>query len=81
MGVREPTPILAQRWLLSLCLLGCLGTMPASSSAQTWQEKTSTHFRVFYQQSPAFAAAVLEYAETYHNQLRLDLGPHTRRAT
>src|SRR5215470_9038981 len=73
-GVRGPIPILAQPALLTLCLLCCLCTMPATSSAQAWQEKTSTHFRVFYQQNPAFAAAVLEYAEAYYNQIRLDLG-------
>ena len=73
-GVRGPIHILAQHWLLTLCLLSCLCTIPATSSAQTWQEKTSTHFRVFYQQNPAFAAAVLEYAEAYYNQIRLDLG-------
>src|SRR5262249_11109116 len=73
-GVRGPIPILAQPALLTLCLLCCLGTMPAISSAQAWQEKTSTHFRVFYQQNLAFAAAVLEYAEVYYNQIRLDLG-------
>jgi hypothetical protein len=61
-------------WLLTLCLLCCLCTMPGPSSAQIWQEKTSTHFRVFYQQNPTFAAAVLEYAEAYHSQIRLDLG-------
>jgi hypothetical protein len=63
-----------KRWLLTLCLLCGLCSIPASSSAQTWQEKTSTHFRVFYQQNPAFAAAVLEYAEAYYSQIRLDLG-------
>jgi Peptidase MA superfamily len=73
-GVREPTPVWVPRWLLALCLLGCLGITPAISSAETWQEKTSTHFRVFYQQNPAFATAVLAYAEGYYNQIRLDLG-------
>jgi hypothetical protein len=63
-----------KRWLLTLGLLCCLCALPAVSSAQAWQEKTSTHFRVFYQQNPAFAAAVLEYAEAYYNQIRLDLG-------
>jgi hypothetical protein len=48
--------------------------MPTTSSAQSWQEKTSTHFRVFYQQDPAFAAAVLRHAEAYYSQIRLDLG-------
>jgi len=67
-------PAWVSRWLLALCLLGCLGTMPVLSSAETWQEKTSTHFRVFYQQNPAFATAVLEYAEAYYRQIRLDLG-------
>ena len=43
-------------------------------SRGSWQEKTSTHFRVFYQQNPAFAAAVLTYAEAYYSQIRLDLG-------
>jgi Peptidase MA superfamily len=70
-GVRG---LLPQPWLLALGLLSCLCTMPATSSAQTWQEKTSTHFRVFYQQNSAFAAAVLEYAEAYYSQIRLDLG-------
>ena len=67
-------PVWVSRWLLALCLLGCLGTMPVLSSAETWQAKTSTHFRVFYQQNPAFATAVLEYAEAYYRQIRLDLG-------
>ena len=58
----------------SLCLVCCLCTLPAPASTETWQEKTSTHFRVFYQQNTAFAAAVLEYAEAYYNQIRLDLG-------
>ena len=66
--------ILAQHWLLPLGLLCCLCTLPETSSAQTWQEKASTHFRVFYQQNSAFAAAVLEYAEVYYSQIRLDLG-------
>ena len=48
--------------------------MPTPSFAQSWQEKTSSHFRVFYQQDPAFAAAVLTYAEVYYTQIRLDLG-------
>ncbi len=61
-------------YLLALCLLCCLCTMPTPSSAQSWQEKTSTHFRVFYQQDAAFAAAVLRYAEVYYTQIRLDLG-------
>jgi hypothetical protein len=43
-------------------------------SAEIWQEKTSTHFRVFYQQDTVFAAAVLRYAEAYYDQIRLDLG-------
>jgi hypothetical protein len=73
-GVRARSLIQTQDWLLALCLLFCLCAFPATSSAQTWQEKTSTHFRVFYQQDPAFAAAVLEYAEAYYNQIRLDLG-------
>ena len=72
--VREAMPVRVSRWLLALCLLGCLGTIPVLSSAETWQEKTSTHFRVFYQQNPAFATAVLEYAEAYYRQIRLDLG-------
>jgi hypothetical protein len=63
-----------KRWLLALFLLCCLCVFPATSSAQTWQEKTSTHFRVFYQQNSAFAAAVLKYAEAYYNQIRIDLG-------
>jgi hypothetical protein len=63
-----------KHWLLALCLLCGLCALPAISSAQAWQEKTSTHFRVFYQQNPAFAAAVLEYAEVYYSQIRLDLG-------
>ena len=73
-GVRVLIPSQTSPWLLTLCLLYCLCTIPVTSSAQTWQEKTSTHFRVFYQQNPAFAAAVLEYAEAYHSQIRLDLG-------
>jgi hypothetical protein len=73
-GVREATPVWVPGWLLVLCLLGCLGPMPVISSAETWQEKTSTHFRVFYQQNPVFATAVLEYAEAYYRQIRLDLG-------
>ena len=63
-----------KRWLLALCLLCGLCTLSATSSAQAWQEKTSTHFRVFYQHNPAFAAAVLKYAEVYYHQIRLDLG-------
>ena len=74
MGVRERPPMPAQYSLLALCLLCCLCTMPTPSFAQSWQEKTSTHFRVFYQQDPAFAAAVLTYAEVYYTQIRLDLG-------
>ena len=73
-GVREAIPALVQRWLLALCLLGCLCTIPGTAAAQTWQEKTSTHFHVFYQQNPAFAAAVIEYAEAYYNRIRVDLG-------
>jgi hypothetical protein len=60
--------------LLALALLCVLYTSPMSASAQAWQEKTSTHFRVLYQQNAAFAAAVLTYAEAYYNQIRLDLG-------
>ena len=44
LGVREAMPALGQRWLLTLGLLGCLCTIPGTASAQTWQEKTSTHF-------------------------------------
>ena len=73
-GVRKAMPVCVPGWLLALCLLGCLGTIPVISSAETWQDKTSTHFRVFYQQDPAFAAAVLDYAEAYYRQIRLDLG-------
>src|SRR5262245_41130279 len=72
--VRGPFPTLPQHWLLALCLLCCLCLLSYPSAAQTWQEKTSTHFRVFYQQNSAFAAAVLEYAEAYYSQIRLDLG-------
>ena len=72
-GVRG-FPMLIQSWLLALCLVCCLCALPVPASAETWQEKTSTHFRVFYQQNTAFAAAVLEYAEAYYNQIRLDLG-------
>jgi Peptidase MA superfamily len=71
---RVPRLITLQPWLLGLCLVCCLCTLPVLSSAETWQEKTSTHFRVFYQQDTAFAAAVLTYAEAYYNQIRLDLG-------
>ncbi len=67
-------PIMPQLWLLALCLVGCLCTLPMPASAETWQEKTSTHFRVLYQENSAFAAAVLEYAEAYYSQIRLDLG-------
>jgi hypothetical protein len=63
-----------QPWLLALCLVCGLCTLPVPAVAETWQEKTSTHFRVFYQQDSAFAAAVLDYAEAYYNQIRLDLG-------
>lgn len=61
-------------WLLILCLLCGPSTVPTRASAQAWQEKTSTHFRVFYQQDSAFAAAVLTSAEAYYHQIRLDLG-------
>ena len=73
-GVRGFFSILAQPALLTLCLLCGLCIIPVTSSAQSWQEKTSTHFRVFYQQNSAFAATVLEYAEAYYSQIRLDLG-------
>src|SRR5262245_14512724 len=72
--VRVPTPAPTSRWLLCLSLLCWMCTLPGLCSAQSWQEKTSTHFRVFYQQDTVFAAAVLRYAEAYYNQIRLDLG-------
>jgi len=74
LGVREAMPALVQRWLLTLCLLGCLCTIPGTASAQTWQDKTSTHFHVFYQHDAAFATAVIAYAEAYYKQIRVDLG-------
>ena len=67
-------PIMLQPWLLAFCLVCGLCTLPVPAVAETWQEKTSTHFRVSYQENSAFAAAVLEYAEAYYNQIRLDLG-------
>jgi hypothetical protein len=51
-----------------------LALLPGSTAAQTWYEKTSTHFRVFYQQQPAFATAVLQEAEVAYRQIQLDLG-------
>ena len=73
-GVREASRIWRPRWLLVLCLLCCLDGVSVIAAAETWQEKSSTHFRVFYQQNPAFATAVLQYAEAYYSQIRLDLG-------
>ena len=67
-------PIMLQPSLLAFCLVCGLCTLPVPAVAETWQEKTSTHFRVSYQENSAFAAAVLEYAEAYYNQIRLDLG-------
>ena len=63
-----------QPWLLLLYLVYCLCTLPVAAAAEAWQEKTSAHFRVFYQQDAAFAATVLTYAEAYYRQIRLDLG-------
>ena len=54
--------------LLSLCLL------PRLLCATTWDEKSSTHFRVFYRYDSAFASAVVQYAEAYYSQIVLDLG-------
>ncbi len=51
-------PIMLQPWLLALCLVCGLCTLPVPAVAETWQEKTSTHFRVSYQENSAFAAAV-----------------------
>jgi hypothetical protein len=74
-GAREPTPILAQRWLLSLCLLGCLCTIPASSSAQTpARENQAPTSASSTSRTPRLPQPCLEYAETYYSQLCLDLG-------
>ena len=48
--------------------------MPSLLGAASWDEKTSTHFRVFYRHDSAFASAVLQYAEYYYRQIALDLG-------
>lgn len=60
--------------LVVLALLTLLGLLPGLASAQTWHEKTSSHFRVWYQQHPAFANATLQHAELYYRQIQLDLG-------
>lgn len=59
------------------CCIACLASLlllPGTASAQAWQEKTSTHFRVFYLQQPAFANTVLQQAEFLYRQIQLDLG-------
>jgi len=61
-------------WLLIPCFWLSVLVSSTWVSAHTWQEKTSTHFRVFHQQQPVIAATVLQYAEAYYNQIRLDLG-------
>jgi hypothetical protein len=43
-------------------------------SAETWREKHSRHFRVFYSVDAAFAEAVVEWAEHYYTQITHDLG-------
>jgi hypothetical protein len=42
--------------------------------AASWRETSSQHFRVFYSDDAAFAAAVVDWAEYYYSQITLDLG-------
>ncbi len=42
--------------------------------AESWQEQSSQHFRVFYRTDAAFAKAVIEWAEHDYRQITSDLG-------
>jgi hypothetical protein len=53
-------------WAVCICF--------APAAAESWSETNSRHFRVFYVEEAAFAAAVSEWAEHYYTQITLDLG-------
>jgi len=63
-------------WRLCLPLLAGCGILllPVLVSAESWQERNSKHFQVFYHDDVAFAALVVEWAEHYYTTITLDLG-------
>jgi hypothetical protein len=60
--------------LLRLLLVYGLMLLPGLLRADVWREENSKHFRVFYLDNAAFAAAVVEWAEQYYTQITLELG-------
>jgi hypothetical protein len=64
----------ARHGLLGACVLWVLLAFSSPLAAETWRESNNKHFRVFYVEDAAFAAAVVEWAEYYYMQITLDLG-------
>jgi len=54
--------------------VACLVLLPALGYAAPWQERSSKHFRVLYQDEAAFATAVVERAEDEYAQIVYELG-------
>lgn len=53
-------------FLILICLLATL--------AQAWQELSSEHFFIYFDQEEKFAKEVLDKAEVYYREIALDLG-------
>ena len=60
--------------MLSLVILYAVLAFAHVLYAESWRETNSRHFRVFYMEDVAFAAAVADWAEHYYTQITLDLG-------
>ena len=60
--------------VLGVVMVCAVLALSSTADAEPWRVTSSQHFRVFYLEDAAFAAAVAEWGEHYYTQITLDLG-------